>query len=245
MKKLAIVMSVATLAGAANAAVLYNQQNLINGTNSSGAASLWGLPQTTSAASISAGGNFAAADDFTVAGGGWIVNQLSFYSYQAQQNGVNHSFTFTSATWQIVSGGVNGTVVASGSNVAVTNGGFLGYRAPNTLPDSTDQPIYRVNVAVNNLNLADGTYWVRWSLRGSLNSGPWQPYNLPAPSTANGSGNAAWKTATASTFSTWTNGGLNGYDWPFTVEGTAVPEPGTMIALAAGISALAARRRRK
>ena len=137
-----------------------------------------------------------------------------------------------------------GTVLAS-VLTAVTNGGLQGYRVTETTLTNTQRGIYKANADVNDFQLAAGTYWLRWSLAGSLASGPWQP-----PTSDARTGNAAQALAGAS-FSTITETGSGlSVELPFGVNGTiaaAVPEPSSYLLMLAGGLAVAgvARRRRQ
>ncbi|MBX7134945.1 MAG: hypothetical protein K1X67_19940 [Fimbriimonadaceae bacterium] len=121
--------------------------------------------------------NNALAENFTVTGAGWTVSRFSFFAYQTGAVG----FTFTGANVEIVTGSDPnaGSSVYSVANAAVANGGFVAYRVTSTVPDVTNRPIYRIDVFVNNLSLAPGNYMVKWSIGGSLTSGPWAPPVAP------------------------------------------------------------------
>jgi PEP-CTERM motif len=192
-----------------------------------------------------ASGNYVA-DNFTVSGSSWNVESLDFYSYQTGAVG----FTFTNATWSIVSGAnVNtGTIIASGTT-AVTNGGLMGYRALSTTPTNTDRAIYRLSTDIPDLVLATGNYFLTWSLTGTAASGPWTPPIVGSP----GAGNALQATtASAGVYVTLVEAGsgLN-VELPFTINGTravtpgAVPEPATWLMMFAGFALVGAGMRRR
>lgn len=184
-------------------------------------------------------GNFVG-DNFTVGGPGWNVQSLTFYGYQSF---AASAFTFTSATWSIVSGDVNtGTVVASGAATPVTNGGLAGYRVTSTTLTNTDRAIFAVNVDIPDVTLAAGSYWLRWGLTGSLASGPWQP-----PTADGVVGNAVQSLANGAFSPVVDAGDTLGVEFPFAIQGSVVPEPGTYAMMLAGLAALAsvARRRRR
>ncbi len=180
-------------------------------------------------------------DDFTVGGPGWNVESLSFFGYQT---GAASTFTFTSATWSIVAGDVNaGTVLASGTGSAVTNGGLVGYRVSATTLTDTQRAIFRVDVDIPDVVLPAGSYWLRWGLTGSLASGPWQP-----PTADGVVGNAVQSLASAAFSPVVDAGDGLGLELPFVISGTvaAIPEPGTWALFLAGglaVGALARRRR--
>lgn len=236
MKKLAII-AIAAVAAAANANV-YSNGPVSDGVNASNQP----ISKLISPASIFGfGGQIAAnnwmADDFTVTGPGWKVTRLSFFAYQTGATG----FTFNAANVGIVTGGDPnaGTSMLSLSNAAVTNGGLAAYRVSSTTPDVTNRPMFRVDVATNVI-LNAGVHSLKWSLGGTLASGPW--FAPVAPFTA---GNAT-QSLNGGAFTAALDAGLGlQAELPFEVEYTVVPEPATMIALGAGIAAVAARRRRK
>lgn len=185
--------------------------------------------------------NQAVADNFSIAfGQSWNVASIDFYGYQTSSTG----FTFSSAAWSIISGDVNtGTVAASGVS-AVSNGGLLGYRVLPSQPGSTSRSIYDVHADVDDFVLGAGQYWLRWSLTGSLASGPWQ-----APTSDGVAGNAA-QSVGGTPFSTLSSG-VQGVELPFALNGnvvaSAVPEPATYSTMLMGLGimgALALRRRR-
>jgi len=182
--------------------------------------------------------NFVA-DDFSVTGPGWNVESLTFYGYQSF---AGSAFTFTGATWSIVSGDVNtGTVVASGTS-SITNGGLVGYRVTSTTLTNTDRAIFAVQADVPDFNLGPGSYWLRWGLTGTLASGPWQP-----PTADGAVGNATQSLANAA-FATLVDAGDGlGVELPFTIQGSVVPEPSTYAMLLAGAAAVLSvtRRRRR
>ncbi|MCV2421091.1 PEP-CTERM sorting domain-containing protein [Paucibacter sp. DJ2R-2] len=236
MKKL-ILLSLLAAAGA-HADVIYNNGPVVGGNGLSVLTS----PASTFGFGMNAAAGISVADDFTVAAGSvWNVQSLDFFGYQTGSTG----FTFSNATWSIISGDVNtGTVVASGTT-AVTNGGLQGYRVTETTLTNTQRGIYKAQADVADFSLDAGTYWLRWSLTGSLASGPWQP-----PTSDAREGNAAQALAGAAFGTiTETGSGLT-VELPFAVNGTiaaAVPEPSSYLLMLAGGLAVAgvARRRRQ
>ncbi|MBC7939331.1 MAG: PEP-CTERM sorting domain-containing protein [Chitinophagaceae bacterium] len=230
-----LVMAVLAAAGTAQAATLFENGPVVNGAG----LSILAPPATTFGFGAQTTANNAVAEDFTVpAGPGWTVESFTFYGYQTGST----AFTFTNATWSVVSGNVNtGTVVASGST-AVTSGGRLGYRVTSTTLGDTTRGIYATVADVPNFALGAGSYWLRWSLTGSLASGPWQP-----PTSDAAVGNGAQSTAGAA-FATLVEAGSGlGTTLPFTITGSIVPEPATNALMVLGALAVlgAARRRAK
>jgi hypothetical protein len=116
------------------------------------------------------------ADDFTVTGGGWFINTMTFFGYQT---GSGTTSTFTALNLRIWDGPPN----LGSSNVV------FGDTTTNRLASSTWANMYRVldtglldtarpvmaNVATVNTFLPAGTYWVDWQADGTLASGPWAP----------------------------------------------------------------------
>lgn len=234
MKKIAFAV-LALVAGFANAGVLYNNGPVVDG---DGKSILAPDASTLGFGNQSALGNFVA-DDFNVtAGKSWNVSSLSFYGYQTNAG----KFSFTSATWSIVSGDdVNtGTVVASGTS-AVTNGGLAGYRVTETTLDNTQRGIYQIDADITDVTLSSGHYWLTWGVTGTAASGPWQP-----PTSDAREGNAA-QAGGGDPFATLIddNSGLTS-ELPFAVNGTiaAVPEPETYAMMLGGLGLIGLARRR-
>lgn len=235
MKKIIALGLIAATASSAQAVDLYS-----NGAAASGTPPLSVLRAGGSLLGAGAQANLSnfVADDFTVTGPGWNVESLSFFSYQT---GAASAFTFTGLTWSVVAGDVNtGTVVASGSG-APTNGGVVGYRVTSTTLTDTNRAIFRLDVNVADFNLAPGSYWLRWGVTGTLASGPW------APPTADGAfGNGAQSLANAAFASVVDTADGLGVEFPFIVQGSVVPEPGTWaLMLAGGLAVAGMARRRK
>lgn len=214
-------------ASASQAAVLYDNGPVVNGSG----LSLLSSPATT----YGAGSNASAtvADNFSVAGAGWNVASLDFFGYQTQTGtGV---YTFTNATWSIIAGtNVNtGTVVASGTT-ALTNAGLVGYRVLDTDQSNKQRAIFRLNADITDLTLGAGNYFLTWSLAGTAASGPFVP---PVVGSL-GTGNALQSLSGAAYTTLIDAGSSQTYDLPFAINGsavTAVPEPASWAMMILGM----------
>lgn len=241
MKQVIAIGLLAVAAGSAQAITLWNNGAAVSGT-----------PGPSATSVIRAGGtllgigaqNFVpntVADNFTVTGAGWLVQDLSFFSYQSFAASV---FTFSSVTWSVVSGDVNtGSVVATGTTGA-SNGGLQGYRVSATTLTNTDRAIFRLDLNVVDFNLNAGSYWLRWSMAGTATSGPFQP-----PVASGAVGNAQQALGGTGAFALVLDAGDGlGNELPFVINGTInpIPEPSTYLMLLAGGLAVAGvvRRRR-
>lgn len=236
MKKLLIAASLAAAFGSAQAVDLYSNGAAVSGTPPISVIRTGG---TLFGAGAQVSANNFVADDFVVTGPGWNVQSLSFFSYQSF---AGSAYTFSSVNWSVISGDVNsGTVVASGTGTAAANGGLQGYRVTSTTLTNTDRAIFRLNVDVADFNLAAGNYWVRWSMNGSLASGPW------APPTADGAFGNGQQSLAGGAFAGVVDAGDGlGVEFPFIIAGSVVPEPGTWaLMIAGGLAVVGAARRRK
>ncbi len=235
MKHLIVLGLVAAAASSAQAVDLYN-----NGAAVAGSPAISVIRTGGTLFGAGAQGNIPnlVAEDFTVSGPGWGVESLSFFSYQSF---AASTYTFTGLSWSIVSGDVtSGTLVASGSGTP-TNGGLQGYRVTATTLTNTDRAIFRLDVDVADFNLAPGSYWLRWGITGSLASGPWQP-----PTADGAFGNGQQSLANAAFAGVVDAGDGLGVEFPFIVQGSLVPEPGTWaMMLAGGLAVVGLARRRK
>lgn len=191
---------------------------------------------------FTANNSFSVADNFRVAGNGWRVKSVDLFAYQTGGDG----FSFTGATWQIRSGALNGgTVVASGSEDAVSNGGSVGYRVTDTNQTATNRNIYRIELDIADIDLLANDYWLVWSLQGTSASGPFVPPLWDELGDAQ-------QGPTGGNFAQIRDGGnQRAVELPFVLHGdlldpsNSVPEPSTMLLTAfAALGMLYAGRRR-
>ena len=173
---------------------------------------------------LGVGAQFAAgnhmADDFVVEET-WTVESFTFYGYQT---GSSTTSTMTGGYLQIwdgdpTTGGqiIWGNMTANRmSSTAWTNS----YRLSEGTPGTT-RPIMSITCATPDLVLEPGTYWVEYTLNGSLASGPWAP-----PITINGqavTGNAKQYLGSSSewTYFLDTGTGTPAQGLPFLILGNA------------------------
>ncbi|HQF43833.1 MAG TPA: fibronectin type III domain-containing protein, partial [Ignavibacteriaceae bacterium] len=126
-------------------------------------------------AQISAG--YSVADDFTINGASWNIEELQFFTYQT---GSSTTSTINDARVRIWNGAPNagGTIIFGDltTNRLTSTSWANMYRALDTSPTNTDRPIMKAVVQFSPaLVLGPGTYWVEVSLGGTLASGPWAP----------------------------------------------------------------------
>ena len=166
--------------GSRNRELLFNNGPLVNsaGTGTGGADE--SILQSTSLGMNSLGGGiqFAAgnhmAEDFTV-DATWTIDEFTFYAYQT---GSTTTSTFTGGYVQIYNGDPsNGGTVVWGDMTTnrMTSTTFSNiYRISETTGGS-DRPIMEIVCGTEGLVLEAGSYWVEYTLDGSLASGPWAP----------------------------------------------------------------------
>lgn len=244
MKSLIAISLIAAAALPAKAVTLFNNGPAVNDSGLS-VIRPGGVLFGKAAATVPGDGTYSVADNFTVGGGSWTVQDLSFFSYQG---GAAKTFTFTDVIWSVTAGDVEtGTVVASGTTRA-KNGGLLGYRVEQSAQTDTDRAIYQINADVPDFNLAAGSYWLRWSFAGSLDSVQTQ-YRYQPPVFDAKSGNANISLGGNPYVWAMDPGDQLGNEFPFVINGTVnpVPEPATSALMLGGALAVASvvRRRRK
>lgn len=270
MKRLALAVALVASALPSSADLLWDNGPLLTGTlggsdvsraESTGTASGGAVNSTAGFladnAADASGGPSHIADDFTIDPGfTWTINSLTFYAYQT---GSGTTSTITGLFFKLYSStpthpddtGVFGDFTTNRMSSTSFTNIYRIFQSAASL--DTNRPIMQVTADLGSpIVLGAGTYTMAWAFTGSIVSGPWQPLVTPSPLTANAlysqdsvsSGNFSPLRSSITDNGVATGSFLN-YDVPFKIEGTAVPEPGSMIALAVGAVGLLARRRRK
>jgi len=221
--------------GWASAAELYNNGPVVDANG----LSIRAAKAATFSFSAKSASKNALAEDFTVTGAGWLISSIDFFALQNNAT----AFTLKDVSWSILAGDANnGSVIASGIT-ALSNGGLLGYRVTESNLTDKTRPIYRASADIADVSLSAGHYWLRWSMTGSLSSGPWT-----APTSDARLGNAM-QSANGSSFASILDAGSQvGVELPFALNGTmlaAVPEPSSAALALLGGLGLAWRLRRK
>ncbi|MCK9448199.1 MAG: choice-of-anchor J domain-containing protein [Bacteroidales bacterium] len=205
----------------ANRAVLYDNGPFINGPGQgAGGADISYLHSgmTGYGANINQAAGYRLTDDFEVTGD-WNIESFTFYTYQT---GSPTTSTITGAFVQIWNGKPDegGQVIYGDmvSNLMISTEWTGAYRVSGTALTNTDRPIMAVVAATPGLSLQPGTYWVDFSLTGSIASGPWGiPITITGETTT---GNGLQFTGTA--WQDWLDGGTSTQlGLPFVIDGSA------------------------
>ncbi|MBK8988770.1 MAG: proprotein convertase P-domain-containing protein [Chloroflexi bacterium] len=161
------------------------------------------------------------ADDFTVPAGGWLLDSVTFYTYQT---GSTTTSTTTGLYVQIWDGppNVGGSSIVFGdlttNRLSSTTWSNI-YRTSETTVGNTTRPIMANVANLGGLFLPAGEYWFDWTTDGSLASGPWAPPVTILGQTTTGNGlqfTGTWGPAND-------GGTLTPQDLPFVIEGSATP----------------------
>ncbi len=174
------------------------------------------LGMTTYGAGVQFSAGNRMADDFVVTDP-WEVESFTFYTYQT---GSTTTSTITGAYVQVWNGDpTSGGQVVWGdltTNVMSSTAWTNAYRMSET-DAGTTRPVMSVTCATPGLTLQPGTYWVDFTLAGSLSSGPWAPpITITGQSTT---GNSKQYTSTG--WGDFVDGGTStAQGVPFLVEGT-------------------------
>lgn len=255
MRKL-IVAGVCALAGTASAAVFSNGPFVTGTGNGAGGANTSAIegPTYTNFGYNSLAGTFAVADDFTVSdAGGWSLNSLTVYAYQTIAAAPPASSTINVMRVAIFATNPMGTQNAPdfgdlATNRTITNNIFTGvFRVTATTLTNDDRAIMAVTADLSDIpSLAAGTYFVAWSLNGSVASGPWAVPVTPARPGDNGMQRNVGTTAPTNWALIDGNGtaaGVPQQDLAFDLDYDVVPAPGAL--LLAGMGGLVTLRRRR
>lgn len=200
-------------------AILFNNGPLVNspGTGAGGADESilqTGLGMGTYGSNISNASGYSIADDFEVTGN-WNIESAEFFAYQT---GSSTTSTFTAAYCRVYNGAPNagGTVIWGDltTNRMTSTSWTNIYRNDDGPGGSTNRPVMKIVAATPGLTLSPGTYWIEWTLEGTVASGPWAPaVTIPNQTTT---GNAIqW---TGSAWQAVTDVGPQGM--PFILNGT-------------------------
>lgn len=214
------LFAIAILAGAvsaANAAVLWDNNIIPNGVNGR-------------AISPPAFPNIRVVDDVRVGGPGWIVDTLKMSIIEDANwthGGNIDVYIYNDASG--APGGLNAALNGLGFNRVATGNSYFG-RAE-----------YRYEINMGGHVMAPGTYWV--GARNANGGGAGTNYWMTSNGGPDGAGSSTGYFS-LNGGSTWSPEGT-GWHHAFVIEGNPVPEPATMLAIGAGLAALAARRRRK
>ncbi|MCO5266611.1 MAG: choice-of-anchor J domain-containing protein [Lentimicrobium sp.] len=207
-----------------NRALLYDNGPLVNspGTGVGGADESILQNVTLGMTTLGAGIQFASgnhmADDFVV-DANWTIDQFTFYGYQT---GSTTTSTMTGGYLQIYNGNpsTGGTVVwgdMTTNRMSSTTFSNI-YRLSEGTP-GTNRPIMEIVCETPGLTLTPGTYWVEYTLDGSLTSGPWAPPITITGETTTGN---ALQYLPASGWQPFQDGGtLTPQGLPFLIAGTA------------------------
>lgn len=135
------------------------------------------LGMTTLGGNVSFSASFRMAEDFVVTGSGWTVNDITVYAYQTNSPTTS---SLTGLYLQIWDGdpslATSNVIFGDTTTNVMTSTAFSNiFRDSEGTPDVTNRPIMAATAAGLNINLPAGTYWLDWSVAGSLASGPWAP----------------------------------------------------------------------
>ncbi|CAN5586257.1 hypothetical protein BH20VER1_BH20VER1_22300 [soil metagenome] len=195
-----------------------------------------------------AAGTIRLADNFTVTGLGWNISSFQFFGYLTGAT-TPGATALTLRIWDNTPGAAGSNIIFGDTttNVLTSTGWAAGpggagiYRTTGTDTTGTTRRVQELTANVN-LTLGPGTYWVDFSYTGVSFTPPLSAVGgLPPAGDAVQLTAGGWGPALD-------NGGAGPQlDFPFIIQGTVIPEPGTYALLVVGGLAMvaAARRRRR
>jgi len=196
------------------------------------------LGNTVAGFGVGGTGLFRLADNFSVSGGDWAVTSIDVFAYNTGAT----TPTITTGAMEVRSGSEVGAVVGTGT---FSSGVFTDiYRHFNGAPGDARR-VQKISFSYSGADLLDGQgYWVTYNVGNPGNTfTPFNPGLTKVGATTTPGANAKQFNA-----GTWAGivdtGGTMPQDLPFHVYGTVVPEPISMLALVAGIAAMARKRRK-
>jgi hypothetical protein len=273
-------LGVLAMAHTASASVLFDNGPIV--TNPTGVTgSIAGLPISnadgftvpgqsfvfsTSGVGASVALNTALADDFTVTGNGWDLDQVTLFAFQTSQTSASVQSIrvnlWTQAPFVAGSPGAPSElptpVLAQSLEIAAGPGTFVAHRQSAT-GTSAARPVFSYTVSLDGLpdqgRLAPGTYWLEWSFVGASSPSANVFVPLVSPRSSVSGHNArqfAARDGQLASPRVWFEGregfvsGVadgRAYELPFVLRGSEIPGAGTLWLL--GIAAAHAARRRR
>ena len=168
------------------------------------------------------------------------------FAYQTFATGaVGAAGTITGGTMEIRSGTEEGAVVGTGTFGSAVYTDI--YRTA-SVPLADNRQVQMVTMNFSSLFVGAGAHWITFDLAGSTAfTGPWLPA-LTKVGSVQPSGSVNARQYNPGPPGTWDDavdtGSLTQQDLPFYINGQAVPEPASMVALGLGAAALLRRRKR-
>jgi hypothetical protein len=254
---LAAALAVFTAATPAFAQILFDNSTQGNGTLITHPNGMTGTVAGAHRSAISTPGSnlfgsaasttFRLADNFTVTGPGWNVSSFQFFGYLTGATAPGAT-ALTIRIWNGTPGAAGSTIIFGDTttNVLTSSGWAAGpggagiYRVTGTDTTSTNRRIQELTANVS-LTLAPGTYWVDYNFTGVSFTPPLSAAGgLPPAGDAVQFNGTTWGPALDNT------GAGPQVDFPFVIQGTVIPEPGTYaLLLVGGLAVVAAARRRR
>lgn len=255
MRKLILTSFAAVLASGAFAATLWD-----NGPYTTDAGTTFnGLPinkcDTATVGDNAYIGTFRLADDFTIAANTtWTIDRINIYGYllQTAQNLISNLSVGIYDGDPSAGGTLIGSIGFSNHLNTPVNQNIQWYQNRTGGTPNGDRPVYEFAATgaggsslgwtiANNTGSAK-TYWLTWET-DNTNGDPNAFTARRAKQYA--AGNSKQFSYGTSAWTNNLNNSGGGADELWNIQGSVVPEPGTFVAIAAGLGVLFARRRRK